>query len=125
MFEITYTFLGKHSLTFFFNTLLSFVFKDCPLKQKHSTIIPLGFANDQKTESETKVSTEHTARNNGITVACLLVCLFLQEGNVNQRLRKQLFSQSRCINDTPKALHIQERTNYSINKYFATTGREK
>lgn len=73
MFEITYTFLGKHSLTFFFNTLLSFVFKDCPLKQKHSTIIPLGFANDQKTESETKVSTEHTARNNGITVACLLV----------------------------------------------------
>lgn len=52
-------------------------------KQKHPTVTPLGFINNQKTESGTKVSTAHTARNNGITVAC-----FFLGGTVNQRTRK-------------------------------------
>lgn len=67
------------------------------------------------------MSTEHIARNNGITVVCLLVSLW---GKCKSKNKKTTLSRSRGINDTPKALHIQERADYSINKCFTATRRE-
>ena len=92
----------------FFKAPLGFVFKDSPpAETPYLDPTPLGFINNQKTESVRDKSELRTYYYKQWTHSCLLA-FFFWGGDVNQRTRKQLFSQSRCVNDTPKALHIQE-----------------